>query len=135
MCIGIPMQVVETGFGEARCKNGEAIETIDTALVSDLEPGEWVMVFLGAAREKISAEYAHQCRDALAALQTVMGGGNDYEHLIADLIDREPELPDFLKDENSPARAKLSRAKLSRANPGGETKSPEPDGINNSGEN
>lgn len=99
MCVGIPMQVIESGFGQALCRDGERVEMIDTALVGAVEPGEWVMVFLGAARERISEARAQQCRDALAALRIVMegGGGADIDHLFTDLIGREPELPDFLK--------------------------------------
>jgi hydrogenase expression/formation protein HypC len=104
MCIGIPMQVVETGFGHAMCRNGDEIESVDTILVQPVEPGDWVMVFLGAAREKISAEYAHQCRDALRALDMAMKGETGFEHLFADLIDREPELPDFLKPQAADAK-------------------------------
>ncbi|MCB1438590.1 MAG: HypC/HybG/HupF family hydrogenase formation chaperone [Nitratireductor sp.] len=105
MCIGIPMQVVETGFGQAVCRNGDAMETIDTVLVQPVVPGDWLMVFLGAAREKISAEYAQQCRDALRALDMAMKGETGFEHLFADLIDREPELPDFLKPKAADAES------------------------------
>jgi len=55
------------------------------------------MVFLGAAREVISEEVARQSADAIAALEMVMRGEGGFEHLFADLIGREPELPDFLR--------------------------------------
>lgn len=105
MCLGIPMQVIESGLGQALCCDGARTHRIDTALVGSLEAGAWVMVFLGAARERISEATALQCRDALAALDIVMQGGSsaDVEHLFADLIGREPELPDCLKPKTANA--------------------------------
>ena len=55
------------------------------------------MVFLGAAREIISDETARVTSDALAALELAMRGETDIDHLFADLVDREPELPDHLR--------------------------------------
>lgn len=97
MCIGIPMQVIEAGAGGALCRARDGEHRIDTSLVGAVEPGNWVMVFLGAAREVISEEAARQSADAIAALEMVMRGEGGFEHLFADLIDREPELPDFLR--------------------------------------
>ena len=97
MCVGIPMQVIEAGFGQALCRAADGDHAIDTSLVGAVEPGSWVMVFLGAAREVISEEAARQSADALAALEMVMRGDGGFEHLFADLIDREPELPEFLR--------------------------------------
>jgi len=98
MCIGVPMQVVTSGLASALCRarNGEE-QQVDTLLVGDVAPGTWLMVFLGGAREVISEETAMQTADALDALSMAMRGEGGFEHLFADLIDREPELPDFLK--------------------------------------
>lgn len=98
MCIGVPMQVIESGFGQARCRNGDQVEIIDMVLVGDVMPGTWVMVFLGAAREVITEDMALKNRAALDALDLVMRGETDIDHLFSDLINREPELPDFLKE-------------------------------------
>ena len=97
MCVGIPMQVIETGLGFARCRARDGEHDVDTALVGTPEPGTWVMVFLGAAREVISEETARQTADALEALQMVARGETNFDHLFADLIDREPELPEHLR--------------------------------------
>lgn len=96
MCVGIPMQVIEADFGEALCQARDGRHRIDTRLVGNPTPGAWVMVFLGAAREVISAERAAQAADALEALAMVQRGEAGFEHLFADLIDREPQLPDHL---------------------------------------
>ena len=97
MCVGIPMQVIEVGQGRALCRARDGDHMIDMSLVGAVEPGTWVMVFLGAARETITEEAARQSADALAALEMAMRGEGGFEHLFADLIDREPELPDHLR--------------------------------------
>ncbi|MEQ8825400.1 MAG: HypC/HybG/HupF family hydrogenase formation chaperone [Filomicrobium sp.] len=97
MCVGIPMQVIETGLGVSRCQARDGEHEIDMSLVGQLEPGAWVMVFLGAAREVISAETAAQTADALEALQLAARGETKFDHLFADLINREPELPEHLR--------------------------------------
>ncbi|MBU2485452.1 MAG: HypC/HybG/HupF family hydrogenase formation chaperone [Alphaproteobacteria bacterium] len=97
MCIGIPMQVIETGEGHALCRAADGVHRIDMCLVGPVAPGGWVMVFLGAAREVISEQQARQSADAIEALGKVMRGEGGFEQLFADLIDREPELPNFLR--------------------------------------
>ncbi len=103
MCLGIPMQVVEPGYPQAVCEGADGRQAVDTSLVGPLEAGRWVMVFLGAAREVITADAARQSADALEALRRVMAGDTDVDHLFADLINREPELPEFLRDPASPS--------------------------------
>ena len=98
MCVGVPMQVVEVGLGSASCRARDGDHEIDTFLVGDVKPGQWVMTFLGAAREVISEETAKQTADALEALQMAMRG-ESFDHLFQDLIDREPELPEHLRKE------------------------------------
>ncbi len=97
MCLGIPMQVIEADFGEALCQARDGRHRVDTRLVGNPAPGSWLMVFLGAAREVISAERAAQAADALEALAMVQRGEAGFEHLFADLIDREPQLPEHLR--------------------------------------
>jgi len=91
------MRVLESpGFGWAVCDcEGEA-RRIDMRLVGEQPPGTWVLVFIDAAREVIDELRAQRVRDALKALDAAMSG-QPFEHLFADLIGREPELPDFLR--------------------------------------
>lgn len=100
MCIGIPMQVVESRPDGALCAAADGTHLIDTALVGDVAPGTWLMVFLGAARETISEEAARQTGDALEALRRVLAGDHDIDHLFADLEGREPQLPEHLRDSH-----------------------------------
>jgi len=103
MCIGVPMRIIEAGEGQALCQSRDGNETvrIDTLLVGDLPVGSWVLTFLGAAREVLDDATAHQISDALVALGMAMSGEGQVDHLFADLVDREPQLPDFLKAELS----------------------------------
>ncbi len=97
MCVGIPMQVIETASGFALCRAQDGNHEIDTSLVGDIEPGTWLMVFLGAARDIITEDEAIKASNALEALAMVARGETNFEHLFADLIDREPQLPEFLR--------------------------------------
>ncbi len=97
MCIGLPMQVVEPRGRYALCRFDGELREIDTVLVGDQPAGTWLLVFLDAAREVITAEQAAKTGDALRALALVMKGETSIDHLFADLVGREPELPAHLK--------------------------------------
>ncbi len=101
MCVGLPMQITEPGPHRALCRfDGESRE-IDMALVGVQPAGTWVLVFLDAAREVIPASEAAKIGDAIKALALVMQGETSVDHLFADLIGREPELPDHLKTQRT----------------------------------
>jgi hydrogenase expression/formation protein HypC len=101
MCIGIPMQVIEAATGRALCADGDSQVWIDTRLVDAVQPGVWLLVFAGAAREQISAERAALVSDALQALQASARGDHAaVERLFADLIGREPQLPPHLRAQS-----------------------------------
>jgi len=99
MCIGIPMQVVSADGLLARCRQEGAAEPeeVDLSLVGPCEPGSWLLVFLGAAREILDHETAQRMQLALQALNQTMNGHGDIDHLFADLVGREPPLPDHLR--------------------------------------
>ncbi|WP_374384241.1 HypC/HybG/HupF family hydrogenase formation chaperone [Dongia sp.] len=97
MCIGIPMRVISGNGFAALCEGSGRRAEIDMRLVGAQQPGTWVLTFLGAAREILDAEEAQRIADALLALEISMRGGTPPEALFADLIDRTPQLPDFLR--------------------------------------
>lgn len=98
MCIGIPMQVQETEQGRAFCSGRGSADWVDTRLVENVLPGVWLLVFAGAAREVISAQRAAQVADALEALHaSATGDLAAIDRLFADLVDREPQLPEHLR--------------------------------------
>ena len=96
MCIGIPMQVVESAFGHALCEVDGEQRQVDMLLVGDQPKGTWVLVFLNSAREVITEEDAIRLKDALKAVDLAMSGQQDVDHLFPDLVGREPELPTHL---------------------------------------
>ena len=105
MCIGIPMQVlaIDTELLRADClvwsDSGDVneIQQVDVSLVGAVAPGQWLLVFLGAARECLTPGRATQVGQALQALQLVQQGQLDaLDGLFADL-EREPELPEHLR--------------------------------------
>ncbi|MEM1090463.1 MAG: HypC/HybG/HupF family hydrogenase formation chaperone [Pseudomonadota bacterium] len=93
MCIGVPMRVKESGDGYAICEGMGETKQISTLLVGDQPEGTWLLTFLDAAREVLTEEDAVQITDAVTAVNLVMQGQTDIDHLFADLIDREPQLP------------------------------------------
>jgi hydrogenase expression/formation protein HypC len=101
MCLGIPMQVVSADGASAVCYGRNGLERVDTLRTGPLEPGQWVLCALGSAREVIDGARASQVDSALDALNAILTGEGDVDALIgshfADLVNREPQLPEFLR--------------------------------------
>ncbi|MEE4192473.1 MAG: HypC/HybG/HupF family hydrogenase formation chaperone [Halieaceae bacterium] len=100
MCLGIPLQVhsVEAP-GLALCTSGasSSLRRINTALLdSPPRAGDWLLAHVDIAIRALDPEEARLIGDALAAV-TAAADGDPFEHLIADLVDREPELPEHLR--------------------------------------
>lgn len=101
MCIGVPMEVIESYEHFAICRSPQGQRTrIDTMLLGEVKVGSWLLTFLDTARETLSTEQALEINAALNGLQAAING-DDFSHLFADLIDREPELPAFLREQNT----------------------------------
>lgn len=100
MCLGIPVQVLECGEHFARCIGRHGEVRIDLSLVGPQLPGTWLLSFLDAGREVIDAERADAINGALNALDAAQSGETDFSAFFADL-DREPQLPDFLRTQQS----------------------------------
>ena len=90
------MQVLAVEGCSARCLGKDGEQLIDIRLVGDIEPGQWLMTFLGAARALLDEEEAAHSQAALAALEAAMAGETDFSAYFADLAGRAPELPEFL---------------------------------------
>ena len=100
MCLATPVQVIECGEHFARCQGRYGEQRIDLSLVGQQAPGTWLLCFLDAAREVIPEERAASINSALAALEAVQAGETDFHAFFADL-DREPQLPNFLRTDKS----------------------------------
>lgn len=104
MCIGIPMQVIRAdadgdGRGDfALCGENAPGERVDMRLIGTQPVGTWILNFNGAARRVLDADEAAQIRDALGALDAALRGDvAGIDALFADLVNREPQLPDHLR--------------------------------------
>jgi hydrogenase expression/formation protein HypC len=98
MCLGIPMQVVTVEGVAATCRGRQGTECIDVALIAPVTPGEWLLTFLGAARSRLDADEAARIDRALDALEAIERGQPvDIASYFADLVAREPELPEHLR--------------------------------------
>ncbi len=97
MCIGVPMQVVEMRGAHALCEADGRRELVDMLLVGEQPPGTWILNFLGGAREVLTPQSAERIRAAITAVEGVMQGEANIDHLFADLIGREPQLPEHLR--------------------------------------
>lgn len=96
MCVGQPLQLTAiTGIaGEAQ--SGDLREVIDLSLTPDAQVGDWVLTFLGAAREVITQDEAQKITAALDGLRAVMAGHGPGD-AFADLETRAPQLPPHLQ--------------------------------------
>lgn len=103
MCLGIPMTVIEgsDGLTLAKCEGRGDTRDVNCLLVGTVEPGDILLVHVTNAIRVIDENEAALVNDALDALEAVMNNdGAAVDHLFSDLIDREPELPDHLKNTN-----------------------------------
>ena len=96
MCIGIPMVVRESNEQAALCERRGAMRQVSMLLVGAVPAGTLVLVHVDSAVRVLDPEEARQIDDALDGVALAMAG-LPFEHLFADLIDREPELPAFLR--------------------------------------
>ncbi len=74
MCIGIPMQVIETRPGHALVQGRGEVRLVNTALVGEPALGDWLLIFLDGAREAITPERAAEVDATLDLLDAVMAG-------------------------------------------------------------
>ena len=96
MCIGIPMQVIGVDGILGIATDGRASHKIDLSLTGPVEPGTWVLTFLGAARDVMTEDEARKASAAVGALQDIMSGGEAGD-AFADLDARNPSLPPHLQ--------------------------------------
>lgn len=79
MCIGLPMQVVSVSPGHALCEGRGMSRRVRTALVGEVERGDWLLVFLDSAQERIDAARAAEIGATLDLLQAALAGANGGE--------------------------------------------------------
>jgi len=82
MCVGVPVQVIESGEFFCLCRGRNGDEQVNMMLIGSQPVGTWVLNFLGSAREVITAEDAENINKALDGLAEIMGGAEsiDVDH-------------------------------------------------------
>lgn len=97
MCIGVPLQVVQTEGCFAWCECGGQRERLDMRLVGAQREGTWVLGFHGAARQVLDEHEAARAVAGRRALAAVLAGETGIDGFFADLVDRTPPLPEHLR--------------------------------------
>jgi hydrogenase expression/formation protein HypC len=96
MCIGFPMRVVTGDDFAATCERHGACERVSLLLTGPQPPGTIVLVHNATAVRVLDAEEARRISDALDGVAAALDG-RAFDHLFADLVEREPELPAHLR--------------------------------------
>lgn len=96
MCVGIPMQLMSVDGIAGRASDRGNPQLIDLSLTPDARVGDWLLTFLGTAREVLTEAEALLILKALDGLSSLMAGG-DAGTAFADLDARAPSLPPHLQ--------------------------------------
>lgn len=121
MCVGIPIQVHYIGEdGIARGREADGCDyalPIQTALLDHLpQIDDWLLVHIDTAIRPLEADEARMIADALAAVH-LAARGESFEHLLGGLIDREPQLPEHLREpQDQPGHTSSPAVALSLEN-------------------
>lgn len=96
MCLGLPMTVIDGDDFSTLCEWQGEKRRVSTLLVGRQAAGAHLLVHLDSAVRVLDAAEAEAIGRALEGLAAA-AEGRAFEHLFADLIDREPELPAHLR--------------------------------------
>lgn len=98
MCLGVPMRIVEGDDVTALVERRGESRRVSMMLVGEQAVGTVVLVHIDSAVRVLDEAEAKLIDDALEGLEAAMDG-RDFDHLFADLVDREPQLPEFLREK------------------------------------
>jgi hydrogenase expression/formation protein HypC len=96
MCLGVPMRIIEGDEVSALCARGDETRRVSMLLVGAQAPGTQLLIHIDTAIRVLDAQEAQLIDDALRGLDAALRG-EEFESLFADLIDREPQLPEHLR--------------------------------------
>ena len=96
MCLGLPMTIIETDGMSALCTYGNEQRRVSVMLLSEPPVGAKVLVYIDTAVRLLDEEEACLIGDALEGLGAALNG-QDCDRFFADLIGREPQLPEHLR--------------------------------------
>lgn len=72
MCVGLPAQVTGLKDGVAVINAGGAEREVSAEMITDLEPGDYVMVHAGMAIAKITGGDEAQAEDVMGELEGLL---------------------------------------------------------------
>ncbi len=90
MCLGVPMQVVDSLGLLAVCEGRGTRRRVSLALVGEQAPGTWLLVLRDSARDVLDAAEARRIDLALDAVEAAMRGETDLAGYFPDLTGRMP---------------------------------------------
>jgi hydrogenase expression/formation protein HypC len=96
MCLGLPMTIVETDGLSALCEYRGEQRRVSVMLLSDPPVGAKVLVYIDSAVRLLDEEEARLIGDAIDGISAALDG-QDVDRFFADLVDREPQLPEHLR--------------------------------------
>ncbi|MBR1131874.1 HypC/HybG/HupF family hydrogenase formation chaperone [Bradyrhizobium iriomotense] len=96
MCLGLPMTIVETDGVSALCEFRGEQRRVSMLLLSSPPVGAKVLVYIDTAIRLLDDAEARLIADAIEGLGAALNG-EDCDRFFADLIDREPQLPEHLR--------------------------------------
>lgn len=96
MCVGVPMRLTAIDGIAGHATDQGLPQLLDLSLLPDAQVGDWVLGFLGTAREILPEAEALLILKALEGLSRVMAG-DDSGDAFADLDARSPTLPPHLQ--------------------------------------
>lgn len=74
MCIGIPMQLRSVAGDRGLVEGPQGPAVVDLRLVGPCAPGQWLLIFQGAARELLDDVRAGEIRQTLQLLADGLNG-------------------------------------------------------------
>lgn len=98
MCLGIPMTIRDGDDMSALAERHGETRRVSMMLLGAQPAGTLVLVHIDTAVRVLEAAEAQLIDHALEGVAAALDG-RSFDHLFADLVDREPQLPDFLRDQ------------------------------------
>lgn len=78
MCLAVPAKILEINDSDtALCDFNGVQKNVNVSLINDPKPGDWVIVHVGFALNRIDADEAQKTLQALEAIEKNAQGDND----------------------------------------------------------
>lgn len=96
MCLGLPMTIIESDGISALCEFSGVRRRVSVLLLSNPPACAKVLVHVDTAIRLLDEDEARLIADAIEGIGAALNG-EDCDGLFADLVDREPPLPEHLR--------------------------------------